>query len=526
MNLAGYLKPLGEHTFSIPIYKNESGYYCHLLSEDFKVLDFSSYDINEDLLEKLPKKSTYKKHYEKGEEGPVVFFARNGCVIIEEFHKAIVKILKVLDGTEHLNKYIYEELAYYSAFLSDSCKHAKEDSSYYLRRFYLKKYIYENFPDILNDVVLVMRLIDDYICKYKVMRRRNSLSSYYKENNKKVIPKNGVSNSDFIIETIEAYKSCFVKEFLDGRTGKAFSILGELLEYQFPISRQKLIIKTLCALSKNIQSYGYTEEARILLYLSEQFYVSDAVIGSQFAEILKAEGNYEGAKAKYKEIEQEFPKAVVAKNGYADVLRLEGDYEGARDKYKEIQKEFSFDLYSKHAILVLNMIMNNAINEKEFIVKENPKSLQDNYFYHAYVMYFIRKHLYVKAERMILGVINKVPFYRAKKMYEQTYLYLKVLLGQIGEALENIDSSSYEDEGCPASNVIKAEIYFLNGLENEAIRYLDLLKKYPENSVAYSLSMLITEKYLTKNLSSDLHRKEELDRILADEEFKLLGICA
>jgi len=259
----------------------------------------------------------------------------------------------------------------------------------------------------------------------------------------------------------------------------------------------------------------------------EKEFPKDVVAKCGYADVLKLEGDYVGAKSKYQEIEKEFPIVVVAKNGYADVLKLEGDYIGAKSKYQEIEKEYPADLYSKHSLLVLSMITGAVFDdESKFLVKTNPVSMQDYYFYHAYIMFYIKMGLYERAETMILDVIGNVPFLQSKRLYRQTYLYLKVLLGRYQEVLKDVDVSDYDEKGCPLASVMKAKIFFANGLEEEAVKYLDLLKKYPENSVAYSVSVLMTKAYLKDNAEYNLNSDEDLECCMADEEFKLLALCA
>ncbi|MEZ4859044.1 MAG: hypothetical protein R2781_09560 [Flavobacteriaceae bacterium] len=260
------------------------------------------------------------------------------------------------------------------------------------------------------------------------------------------------------------------------------------------------------------------------LEIQDQF-PNDVIAKNGYAEVLKAEGDLVGAKQKYLEIQDQFPNDVIAKNGFAGVLKAEGDLAGAMQKYLEIQKQFSNDLYSRQSLITCYLISNDLKSiDKSLFVKSNPISKDDYYFYHAYIMYKIRIGNYEEAEILLFNKINSIKFYKTKILFIQTHAYVRLLQKRYEYLLNEINNIFPDNGNNPAVNVFKTHIYSVNDKKDDAKKYLKMIKNFPSNSLIYTSATLLSERFNLNGLPKKGLDNDALDKLIEEEEFKLIGL--
>ena len=227
----------------------------------------------------------------------------------------------------------------------------------------------------------------------------------------------------------------------------------------------------------------------------------------------------------YLEIQNQFPNDIYAKTGLAEVLKAEGNIQGAKEMYLKIQNQFPNDIYSKHALVVCYLISNELISiDKSIFVTSNPKSRDDYYFYHSYIMYNIGIKQYSEAEILILNEINTIPFYKTKVLFNQTLIYLKLVQKRYKDLLEDINSIIFIEKLSATEHVFKTHIYSENSMQDDAIKHLNMIKHYPTNSIFYTNATLLSERYDLNGLPRKGLDNRSLDKLIVDEEFKLIGV--
>ena len=221
-------------------------------------------------------------------------------------------------------------------------------------------------------------------------------------------------------------------------------------------------------------------------------------------------------------MQENHPEDVVARNGYAEILKAEGDLEGAKRIYLEVQETYSHDLYSKHALLVCRLI-NEEYNPIDFVTS-NPKTINDYYFYHSYVMYNIRIKEYSLAEELIVKEIDRTPFYKTKILFEQTYIYLRILRKKSKGLLSKFfDFNVVQGDGL-VYNILQTHVYAENGMKDKAVNCLKKYKYFPSNSVFYTTAALLSERYGLNGMPVKGLDDVILDQLIYEEEFKVIGM--
>ena len=146
---------------------------------------------------------------------------------------------------------------------------------------------------------------------------------------------------------IDNYKDYIIKYLFEGKLAKIDNEILDLLNYQKENSSPKHIVKSLCDLSSRSLEICNFSFAKQMVFYSKLLNVSDIVIDTQYAEILKAEGNLADAKQIYLEVQEKYPDNIVAKTGYAEVLKAEGNLAGAKQIYLEVQEKYPSDIVAK-----------------------------------------------------------------------------------------------------------------------------------------------------------------------------------
>ncbi|MEZ4966622.1 MAG: hypothetical protein R2791_15375 [Saprospiraceae bacterium] len=139
--------------------------------------------------------------------------------------------------------------------------------------------------------------------------------------------------SDKIAKAAQMRNFVYVEEYLI-----------HLLSLQFKYSDPQHICKSLCNIAVAAINIGATDLARRLLGYAKLINSEDPVVYTQFAEVLKAEGDFAAAKAEYARIKHQFPESIVAQNGYADILKAEGNLTAAKAEYARIKCQFPNDV--------------------------------------------------------------------------------------------------------------------------------------------------------------------------------------
>jgi len=332
MKLIGYIRPCKEFSFTIPVYHNGQNFYYHNLDEKFIITGFAKDEIDNSYLIKL----SQKINYEIGNKAPIAFIGVNGKLIIGTADKAIIEICKYLDQIYLPKKYIHEELFYYAKIIGFNIKSFQD-------RFELKYFVFSNQYIIYKDIVKLICTIERYTSNINSKRKRKA-SFKFQRKSKNVF---GISFAPYDIKKIDGFKNYFIDNIIEGNIRKAYHELEKLFDYQIKVSEPKHIAKSFCDISQTLLDIGYISTSKILLYLAKILETNDIVIFTQLAEVLKAEGNIQGAKEMYLEIQNQFPNDIYAKTGLAEVLKAEGNIQGAKEMYLKIQNQFPNDIYAK-----------------------------------------------------------------------------------------------------------------------------------------------------------------------------------
>jgi tetratricopeptide (TPR) repeat protein len=578
MKLIGYIRPYKDFSFTIPIYKDGSSFYFHNLDEKLIIRDFTNIDIDTSYLIEL----TQLINYTIGDKAPIVFIGENGKLIINKSDIAIFEICKYLDQINTPKKYIQEELFYYANQIGCNIEH-------FQNKFKLKYFVNKTIPIIYEDISKLIYTIENNLSNHRRKRKRKATLKFqrnYKNAFGLITPRydptiiDGFKN--YFISNLkdENIRKAFhqlekllnyqitvsepkhiVKSFCDISQSlfnlgylntsrillllsKIFDIddavidtqLAELLivegdlqaakklyieiQKQFP---DDIVAKT--GFAELLKAEGNLQAAKKLYIEIQEKFPDSIVPKTGFAELLKTEGNLQAAKKLYIEIQEKFPDSIVPKTGFAELLKTEGNLQAAEKLYIEIQEKFPDDLYSKHALIVCQLMNNDFISiDKSFFVKSEPKSINDYYFYHSFIVYNIKLKKYSTAEKLLLNEIDRIPFYKTKVLFNQTLVYLKIRQNKYLELLNEINNIFAIEESNPIDNVFKIHIYSENSMIDKATEHLNIIKQYPSNSIFYSNATLLSERYNLNGLPRKGLDNNSLDTLIIEEEFKLIGL--
>ena len=272
-----------------------------------------------------------------------------------------------------------------------------------------------------------------------------------------------------------------------------------------------------------LKSLGDYETAKKIYLEIQREFPNDVVAKNGYAEVLKSLGDYEAAKEIYLEVQREFPNDVVAKNGYAEVLKSLGDYETAKEIYLEVQREFPNDQYSLHALGRMYLMKNNFDKYlKVHKLVTPPKTKDDFYHHHSFIIYNIKIGEFEVAEKLLKLGLQNCKFYLTTHLYNRTLRYLKILNNDYRALLEEVEKSSYALNTNLVDDVIHTHIYAENGKKEQAISYFKEIKKVKNIPVIYSSALLLSELYNLNGLPKKGLPKKQLEEKLKEKELEAI----
>ena len=279
---------------------------------------------------------------------------------------------------------------------------------------------------------------------------------------------------------IDNYKDYIIKYLFEGKLAKIDNEILDLLNYQKENSSPKHIVKSLCDLSSRSLEICNFSFAKQMVFYSKLLNVSDIVIDTQYAEILKAEGNLADAKQIYLEVQEKYPDNIVAKTGYAEILKAEGNLTGAKQIYLEVQEKdpsdivaktgyaeilkaegnlsdakqiylevqekYPFDKFSLHGILTIYLMQNNLDEYLKFSnIPKNTITEDDYYFEHSHIIYLIKLGDYKNSRKLLEKGVSLCVFPKTLILYKRTLTYLNLLEKKFNSLLTEIKELEYTD---------------------------------------------------------------------------------
>ena len=102
MKLIGYIKAVKENCFAIPIYSDETNYFYHNLSEDFKILSFEKTEIMESYFIKI----YLSKTFEVNSIGALIFVGFENYTLYNSADKVIDEVIFFLKDLTKENEFL------------------------------------------------------------------------------------------------------------------------------------------------------------------------------------------------------------------------------------------------------------------------------------------------------------------------------------------------------------------------------------------------------------------------------------
>ena len=129
------------------------------------------------------------------------------------------------------------------------------------------------------------------------------------------------------------------KEVLAGNMPRAEEFILDLKKFQSDHSELEHLAKSLCSLSSFAVAANQLDLADVLSTDALQLEVSDVVVYSNRAEVLKNMGLFSASLAQYAQAKVLFPESNYPVNGYADVLKHLGRYDEALAAYESAKRQ-------------------------------------------------------------------------------------------------------------------------------------------------------------------------------------------
>ncbi|WP_298514224.1 tetratricopeptide repeat protein [uncultured Kordia sp.] len=330
MKLIGYIKPYKQNSFTIPIYSDGKKVYHHILDDEFCICSFSEVVDDDWIIKKR-----FNDKFKEGDQGALMFSGNKKIIYNKNLKIAFVEICKYLEKLKKPKLYLFEEIF-------DQAKDLNIDLEQYSIKLQLRILLQNKFN--ITNLSVISLVEKESILYLKARSRKSSFKSWNKlQIRRKLFFKKEMANTD----KIENYKEYIISNVLNKNYSKAINELEELIIYQIKVSPLKFLIKSLTNISSSLLSLNENSFAKLVIMIAKLTPIEDAILDTQYAEVLKSEGDLQGAKKLYEEIQRFYPNDIVAKTGYAEVLKLEGDLQGAKKLYEEIQLLYPNDIFAK-----------------------------------------------------------------------------------------------------------------------------------------------------------------------------------
>ena len=151
-----------------------------------------------------------------------------------------------------------------------------------------------------------------------------------------------------------------------------------------------------------------------------------------------------------------------------------------------------------------------------------PKTKDDFYHHHSFIIYNIKIGEFEVAEKLLKLGLQNCKFYLTTHLYNRTLRYLKILNNDYRALLEEVEKSSYALNTNLVDDVIHTHIYAENGKKEQAISYFKEIKKVKNIPVIYSSALLLSELYNLNGLPKKGLPKKQLEEKLKEKELEAI----
>lgn len=269
MKLIGYIPPISDYSFCIPIYTDrKKRLYYHKTDNYFCISGFDN--MNKDIPSFIPYKC--RIGFNIGDFAPILFYTREeDKFICDKADKAIIKICDILYKTDKPRKYTQQEVLSVEKELGINL-------NYYKVRFQMNNYAYEHFPYDYKQIREIQSCIDELVKKNK--------SNKVAFSKKTDIENNKIKNMQY----------CVVKHANDGNMTGVIKELHHLVKYQSKIGSIEGIYDSLTKISTCLKSTQQTDFTGMFTLLSSHFAEKKPMLGDKYT---KLKEKYESRRRRY-----------------------------------------------------------------------------------------------------------------------------------------------------------------------------------------------------------------------------------
>ncbi len=234
------------------------------------------------------------------------------------------------------------------------------------------------------------------------------------------------------------------------------------------------------------------------------FNAKNRISEQQLSPVLKAQGDLDGAKARYEENIAQWPNNEVSANGLAEVLKVQGDLDGAKARYEENIAQWPNNRVAKNSLANVLRVQQKDLGEALGLLPDPSDAkpiMQWAYDLHLRGMILLDLGREDEAREMMEKGINLFPSGTSYHYFRRGLMLIEMRLKQYEKAEEILKSEE-------STNVIRLDLYRLH-----------IAAGKQDQQKAQIIFEGLQEKAQSKTL--DFHAKETLQ--VLDDGFGLSG---
>jgi len=222
-----------------------------------------------------------------------------------------------------------------------------------------------------------------------------------------------------------------------------FTLAHQWLDYAEIVDEKNAVIKTNRA--ELLKAEGKFSQALAVYQQTMAQFPKDAVARTGYAELLKLQGEYSQALAVYQQTIAQFPKDAVARTGYAELLKLQGDYSQALAVYQQTMAQFPKDAVARNGYANTLVAHQEYAKAREYLPQQAKelRTPDDWIGFHIFAMSYLREGEVELAIRYLKEGLYFAP--KNQQSYFKTALavaYLQQQQADADAALEIIQETS------------------------------------------------------------------------------------